>query len=63
MSLLTTGEPSRKLMESNEQIKMSQVMTGMKAEAKDYEMQRFVKGETKIMVTRLTFERFLSFMN
>jgi len=38
------------------QVPLSIVHGGMKADAKDYEMQRFVKGETKIMVATTVIE-------
>jgi len=38
------------------QVPLSIVHGGMKAEDKDYEMQRFVKGETKIMVATTVIE-------
>jgi ATP-dependent DNA helicase RecG len=38
------------------QVPLSIVHGGMKSDAKDYEMQRFVKGETKIMVATTVIE-------
>ncbi|MHA7129529.1 ATP-dependent DNA helicase RecG [Algoriphagus namhaensis] len=38
------------------EVPLSIVHGGMKADAKDYEMQRFVKGETKIMVATTVIE-------